>query len=249
MNIFRLAMILTLLILLLYLAGCSSTRNYAPVRSYRQDISSQQRYYTVRKGDTLYAIGFRSGHGYKRLAQWNKIAPPYRLHVGEKLKLFQSKEALKLKNRKQAKIKGIKKTRNSSQKSPVNSTDKKKVLKLSWQWPLEGKVIKYFSASDDKGIDISGKLGQKVSAAAAGKVVYSGSGLVGYGNLLIIKHNSLYLSAYGNNRRLLVKEGQNVKKGQAIAEVGKLGGTRTSLHFEIRKKGKPVNPLNYLPKK
>lgn len=248
MKISRVGTILRLLILAMFLIGCAGTRNYAPVRTYRQDISSKQRYYTVRRGDTLYAIGFRSGHGYKRLAQWNSIVPPYRLHVGQKIRLFMPKQGVKLQSKKQVKNRVIKKTRNSSQKSPANSTDNKKVLKLSWQWPLSGKVIKYFSASDDKGIDIRGKLGQKVLAAAAGKVVYSGNGLVGYGNLLIIKHNSLYLSAYGNNRRLLVKEGQHVSKGQAIAEVGKAGGTQTSLHFEIRKRGKPVNPLNYLPK-
>ncbi|WP_235185839.1 peptidoglycan DD-metalloendopeptidase family protein [Methylomarinum vadi] len=235
--------------LTLLLTGCAGNGNYAPVRNYYRDIPKSQQYYTVKKGDTLYAIGFRSGHGYKRLAKWNKIYPPYRLYVGQKIKLFKPKQKLSTAAKKGTGHRSIKKTRNLSQKSPTFSNDKKKVLKLHWQWPIKGKVLKSFSQTGKKGIDIGGSLGQPVKAAAAGKVVYSGHGLVGYGNLLIIKHNSLYLSAYGNNRRLLVKEGQTVSKGQTIAEVGKAGGSQTSLHFEIRKKGKPVNPVDYLPTK
>ena len=121
------------------------------------------------------------------------------------------------------------------------------MLKLYWQWPIKGKIIKNFFKTNRKGIDISGTTGQKVTAAAAGEIVYSGFGLKGYGHLLIIKHNARYLSAYANNRKLLVKEGQRVKKGQAVAEMGILNGKQIALHFEIRKNGKPVNPLNYLP--
>lgn len=234
--------------ILLLLNGCASS-NYAPVRSYYRDIPKLQKYYLVQKGDTLYAIGFRSGYGYKRLAEWNKLRPPYSLFIGQKLQLFKSKQQVATSVAKQVKKQRIKKARGTSQKSPILSNNKKKVLKFHWQWPIKGKILKNFSQTGNKGIDISGKLGQAVKAAAAGKVVYSGRGLVGYGNLLIIKHNSLYLSAYANNRLVLVKEGQNVRKGQTIAEVGKIRGTQTSLHFEIRKKGKPVNPVNYLPKK
>ncbi|NOQ14473.1 MAG: peptidoglycan DD-metalloendopeptidase family protein, partial [Methyloprofundus sp.] len=104
-------------------------------------------------------------------------------------------------------------------------------------------------ATGNKGIDIAGSIGQKIKAARSGVVVYSGSGLVGYGKLLIIKHNYLYLSAYAHNRRLLVKEGQKVKKGQYVAEMGVGVNAKPSLHFEIRKNGKPVNPLNYLSKR
>jgi len=136
-----------------------------------------------------------------------------------------------------------------SQKKPIISTDNETVLKLNFQWPIKGKVIKNFPQSDDKGIDIAGKLGQAVSAAEAGKVVYSGQGLLGYGNLLIIKHNDLYLSAYANNSQLLVAEGHSVKKGQHIALVGQVGSNQASLHFEIRKNGKPVNPFSLLPEK
>lgn len=118
---------------------------------------------------------------------------------------------------------------------------------VQWVMPASGKVIADFSESDNrKGIDIAGKLGQPVSASAAGKVVYSGSGLRGYGKLVIIKHNSTYLSAYAHNSKLLVKEGQMVAKGQKIAEMGSTDANRVALHFEIRKLGKPVDPAKYL---
>jgi murein DD-endopeptidase MepM/ murein hydrolase activator NlpD len=125
----------------------------------------------------------------------------------------------------------------------------KKMLKLNFGWPIKGRVIKRFSPSHNKGIDIAGKKGQSVHATEAGHVVYGGQGLIGFGKLLIIKHNDVYLSAYANNSGLLVKEGQHVEKGQVIAEVGGVGIKRTSLHFEIRKNGKPVNPVKLLPKK
>jgi lipoprotein NlpD len=118
---------------------------------------------------------------------------------------------------------------------------------VQWVMPARGKVVAGFSESDNrKGIDIAGKLGQPVSASAAGKVVYSGSGLRGYGKLVIIKHNSTYLSAYAHNNKLLVKEGQMVAKGQKIAEMGSTDANRVALHFEIRKLGKPVDPAKYL---
>ena len=120
---------------------------------------------------------------------------------------------------------------------------------MHWQWPVKGKILKNFYQTGKKGIDILGKYGQSVRSAALGKVVYSGDGLIGYGNLVIIKHNDLYLSAYANNRRLLVNEGQQVKKGQEIAEIGRAKDKTSTLHFEIRKNGKPVNPVNFLPKK
>lgn len=123
------------------------------------------------------------------------------------------------------------------------------MLELSFGWPIKGRVLKRFSPPRNKGIDIAGKQGQSIKATEAGKVVYGGQGLIGFGKLLIIKHNSEYLSAYANNSRLLVNEGQHVQKGQAVAEVGNVGIKRTSLHFEIRKNGKPLNPLKLLPKK
>ena len=237
------------ILLIMLISGCASTENYAPVRPHQRDLVNGEKYYVVKQGDTLYSIGFRSGHGYQRLSWWNKISKPYKLQVGQKIKLFKPKQKLsKVAKVRPRKKKTIKK-RNASQKTSTISNNNKKVLKLYWQWPMKGRILKTFYQTGKKGIDISGKLGQKVRAAAAGKVVYSGSGLIGYGNLLIIKHNYLYLTAYANNRKLLVKEGQAVKKGQVIAEVGKVGSKKASLHFEIRKNGRPVNPSRYLPKK
>jgi lipoprotein NlpD len=116
-----------------------------------------------------------------------------------------------------------------------------------WLWPAEGKVITSFTEGNGKGIDIAGKAGDPVIAAAAGKVVYAGSGLRGYGKLVIIKHDDSFLSAYAHNRQLLVNEGQTVSKGQKIAELGNTDADRYKLHFELRRQGKPVDPLKYLP--
>jgi lipoprotein NlpD len=120
-----------------------------------------------------------------------------------------------------------------------------------WAWPAGGTVIGRFSSNGslNKGIDIAGELAQPVLAASDGAVVYAGSGLRGYGELVIIKHSDTYVSAYGHNRRLLVQEGQQVKAGQTIAEMGSTGTDRVKLHFEIRRQGKPVDPLQYLPKR
>jgi len=121
--------------------------------------------------------------------------------------------------------------------------------RLKWIWPVKGKIIQRYSpGSGKKGIDISAPRGTLIKSAEAGKVVYSGQGLVGYGRLVIIKHNDTYLSAYAHNQQLLVNEGQLVKKGQSIARLGRSGTNRYKLHFEIRKNGKPVNPISYLPR-
>ncbi|MGJ0486419.1 MAG: murein hydrolase activator EnvC family protein [Methylomicrobium sp.] len=129
------------------------------------------------------------------------------------------------------------------------SGSEKDIPRLSFGWPLAGNILKNYAQTGKKGIKIAGKKGQAVRAAEGGKVVYSGQGLIGYGNLLIIKHNDQYLTAYANNNALLAKEGDVVKKGQEIATVGVVGASRRAmLHFEIRKRGKSVNPLAILPK-
>lgn len=223
-----------ILIILMMVAGCTSFQTVSPKK---RDLSSSS-YYTVKKGDNLSTVGFRSGHGYKQLARWNKIPPPYTIYPGQKLKLFSGNRSKK-----------SPKNKKNKKKSLNNSTVNNRNLKLYWSWPVKGKLLRNFYATGNKGIDIAGSVGQKIKAARSGVVVYSGSGLAGYGKLLIIKHNYLYLSAYAHNRRLLVKEGQKVKKGQYIAEMGVGANAKPSLHFEIRKNGKPVNPLNYLSKK
>ena len=120
---------------------------------------------------------------------------------------------------------------------------------INWIWPASGKMIGTFSEAGNKGVDIAGKAGDPVVASAEGKVVYSGEGLRGYGKLVIIKHNPTYLSAYAHNQTILVKEGQSVSKGQKIAEMGSSGTDKVKLHFEVRRQGKPVDPLKYLPQR
>ncbi len=128
---------------------------------------------------------------------------------------------------------------------PISNTD------ISWRWPAEGALVASFVGGDQtrQGINIAGKSGDPVRATADGEVVYSGNGLIGYGELIIVKHNSTLLSAYGHNRRRLVQEGDKVKAGQQIAEMGSSSATRDMLHFEIRKNGKPVDPLGFLPRR
>lgn len=120
---------------------------------------------------------------------------------------------------------------------------------LSWSWPSTGKMITPFSEAGNKGLDFAGKAGDPVLAAGDGKVVYAGAGLRGYGELVIVKHNGTFLSAYAHNRKILVKEGQVVTRGQKIAEMGNTDTDTVKLHFEIRKQGKPIDPIQYLPKK
>ena len=118
---------------------------------------------------------------------------------------------------------------------------------VAWMWPATGRILAGFSEATNKGVDIVGKIGDPVVASASGRVVYSGTGLRGYGKLIIIKHNQTYLSAYAHNSNLLVKEGQNVVRGQKIGEIGDTDSSQAKLHFEIRRLGKPVDPLKYLP--
>jgi len=136
----------------------------------------------------------------------------------------------------------------SLQKSGKGAVKDGNVPVKRWYWPAKGKVITSFSQSGSKGINIAGKLGQPILAAYNGRVVYSGSGLIGYGQLIIVKHNKRYLSAYAHNNKIIVKEGDTVTGGQRIAEMGRSGSNRTMLHFEIRRDGKPIDPVRYLPK-
>ena len=171
----------------------------------------------------------------KELAAWNRISEPYVIYPGQKLRLNSSAVAQK----------SSRYTKES--KSTANKSPPKNVKPVGqWGWPLSGKVIEEFS-SKNNGINIVAKEGSEVKAAASGKVVYAGDALRGYGNLIIIKHNSSIFSAYAHNKKLLVKEEDTIAIGQPIALLGSTEADRVMLHFEIRKDGNPVNPRKYLP--
>ncbi|MEA3411758.1 MAG: peptidoglycan DD-metalloendopeptidase family protein [Pseudomonadota bacterium] len=221
-------------ILVLFIAACSGN----PPKGATSGT------YTVRKGDTLYAIARRYQVNYKHLAGWNGIRPPYTIYRGQKLRLSPSKSGKSSKS-------ASRKSSTTGTRTASRKPDTSREPPINWHWPASGQVVSRYSATgtNKKGIDIAGAQGRPVSAASSGKVVYSGSGLLGYGKLIIIKHNEIYLSAYAHNRKLLVRDGTQVTGGQKIAEMGSTGTNSPKLHFEIRRYGKPVDPLQYLPRR
>lgn len=249
----RLLKVFKILNILLLLTACAGSYQGAPVSERGNPASTKLTHHVVTKGDTLFSIAWRYGQDYKALARSNGIARPYTIYPGQVIHLkgsrtsspAQTKTASAKPKAETSRSKSATKIRPQSQKPLLNAAP------LKWRWPAKGKVIATFSSRNplNKGVDIAGKLGESVVAAGSGVVVYAGSGLRGYGNLLIIKHSESFLSAYAHNRRLLVREGQSVKAGQKIAEMGSSGTDRNKLHFEIRKEGKPVNPMGYLPRR
>ncbi|GJM04748.1 MAG: lipoprotein [marine bacterium B5-7] len=228
-------------------------------------IQNKPGYHIVGQGDTLYSIAWRYNYDYKSVASWNQINTPYTIYPGQLIRL---KPVLKKNAATKKPSVIVKKTPSDAPSKPVTKPIPKKAIKepnvvaqknklktalpsgpIKWSWPTTGKLVSSNSPTSKKGIDISGKSGQLIKAAAAGDVVYSGSGLLGYGKLIIIKHNETYLSAYAYNSKLLVKEGDRVNAGQQISEMGQDHTGRNVLHFEIRKNGKPVTPSKHLPKK
>lgn len=218
--------------------------------------------YRVKRGDTLYSIAWRYGLDYRELARVNNIDQSFRINAGQKLRLKGSSKVsqrasqnVPVQSAKPPPKKIIKADSQDKEVKPVETevsqTASVKSKDLVWKWPTQGRIISYYSSKGavNKGINLEGKIGEPVYAAASGKVVYAGSGLLGYGNLIIINHNQEYLSAYAHNSNIFVKENENVNVGEKVAEIGNSGATRTMLHFEIRKDGKPVNPLRYLPKR
>lgn len=250
----RLAALGSLLALTACQSGYQTTKNAKAATAPKSTVSDKQSggTYTVKPGDTLYGISFRAGLNYRDVAVWNGIEEPYTIRSGQKLRLSPAKPAA-----------GDRKPGPSSNAKPalgkpvvVTAPAKPRndpapaVSNIPWQWPAKGELLGRFVADDktSQGINIAGKSGQKVVSAADGVVVYSGAGLIGYGELLIIKHSSEWISAYAHNDRRLVAEGIKVKAGQHIADMGRTGADRDMLHFEIRRNGKPVDPLLYLPK-
>ena len=249
------------LLLACCLIACSSGYR-APVedRNASPKASAPGVYY-VTGGDTLYSISWRYGLDFRSVARANSIASPYTIFPGQKLYLKSKAPAKKSTSTAKSSQNKATSSKNAAYKPPASAPTPKPLAvskqtttatssgaKVSkWRWPTKGKVTRGYSSTVHKGIDISGKRGDSVNAVAAGRVVYAGTGIVGYGELIIVKHNDVYLSAYGHNYRLLVDEGAQVAAGQKIAEKGSSGTDSVKLHFEIRKEGKPVDPQKLLP--
>lgn len=258
----------TLLAVVAMLGGCASKGAPTGHRQYNKPkppIKKSVGSYRVRKGDSLYSIAWRAGLDYQTVARWNGLRSPYTIYPGQLIRLSPPKKAKKshatsgktpkkttsappAKSNKGTVNRG--KKQQPSQPARMKKPPSKATGKLHWLWPTKGRILSQYSSahSSRSGIRIGGRRGQRVVAAEAGEVVYVGSGLIGYGQLIIIKHNNKYLSAYGHNGKLLVKEGDTVKKGQHISDMGVTNQGKALLYFEVRRYGKPVNPLPYLPR-
>ncbi len=217
-------------------------------------------YYAVRSGDTLTKIALEHGQAWRDIARWNGLDNPNLIEVDQVLRVVPP--SMDASNRAAAAKPAATPTTNPSSNPATNAVSNPSVNatpaaaplnaatnddNLVFAWPHPGQVLSGFDETKNKGLDFAGKAGDPVLAAADGKVVYAGSGLRGYGNLVILKHNNTYLTAYAHNQTLLVKEDQTVQKGQRIAEMGSSDADRVKLHFEIRKQGKPVDPAKLLP--
>jgi lipoprotein NlpD len=227
-------------------------------------------YYTVKPGETLIRIGLENGQSHKDIARWNALENANKIEVGQVLRVVPpvgeavvvtkpvtsgSVTAMPIAPVVIAGAPLPAKAASAPATGVVAPPAKALVSapggdeELGWIWPGKGAVVAEFDEAKNKGVDIAGSAGDAVIAAADGKVVYAGAGLRGYGNLIILKHNNTYLTAYAHNQSLLVKEDQSVKRGQKIAEMGNSDADRVKLHFEVRRQGKPVDPLKYLPAK
>lgn len=215
-------------------------------------------YYAVRPGDTLRRIGAETGQSWQNIVRWNNLENPDRIEVGQVLRVIppsatadSSGAVTRPVTPPAVVVPGSNGTTAAAPSSPVPAPARPAASggdeDVGWIWPSSGTLIAGFDEAKNKGLDIGGKAGDSVLAAADGRVVYAGAGLRGYGNLIILKHNNTYLTAYAHNQTLLVKEDQSVQRGQKIAEMGSSDADRVKLHFEIRRQGKPVDPSRYLP--
>ena len=273
----RFACQLFVCLICLQLLACSSRTAPAPVTSLtsgktttKQKIKIKGNSYKVKKGETLYSIAFRSNKDFRDLARINGIKDPYTIFPGQILHLNQAtkttKKPKKYTSKSSKSTKNIQKN-NKSLKKPLDPKKQQEYVenqgslkkqqkvnkntgKLRWYWPAKGQVARKFSGKENgyKGILIKNKLGTNVLAAADGIVVYAGSALRGYGNLIIVKHNDDYLTAYAHNQKILVKEKQKVTARQKIASMGNSEAKSVGLRFEVRFRGKSVDPLRYLPR-
>jgi lipoprotein NlpD len=215
-------------------------------------------YYTVKPGDTLIRIGLDNGQNWRDIVRWNALDNPNQIEVGQTLRVVPpvagTVPVAKAEPDTVIRPVGtrpVETTKTTAVSPPATSTEPRVAAAddIALAWPSGGSVVAGFDEAKNKGVDIAGKLGDPVTAAADGRVVYAGSGLRGYGNLVILKHNDTFLTAYAHNQTLLVKEDQSVRKGQKIAEMGQSDADRVKLHFEVRRQGKPVDPIKYLPAK
>jgi lipoprotein NlpD len=223
-------------------------------------------YYTVRPQDTLVRIALDNGQNWKDLARWNGLENPNLIEVGQVLRVVppgadpsqpstRPVTAAKVETRPLDSKASDASTTQPAASAPTAAATSAATSSATalgdeavvWMWPASGSVTSGFDEAKSKGLSIAGKAGDSVVAAGDGRVVYAGSGLRGYGNLVIIKHNSTYLTAYAHNQTLLVKEDQVVRRGQKIAEMGSTDAESVNLHFEIRRQGKPIDPAKLLP--
>ena len=251
-------------LLVAMLAGCSSMSR-APVDDGKSSSASPYpplpkdctQTWTVRKGDTLIGIALNTGSDYRDIATMNQLADINKIQLDRTLCVRRSAQKAKKPAADTAQStrveQPIKETSKATAVKPVEdmpstsaATNAAMADGVKFAWPAKGKVIAGFNESSNKGINIAGKMGEPVDAAAEGKVVYAGSGLRGYGNLVIIKHDGNYLTAYAHNSKILVKEGETVKRGQRIADMGDSDADTAMLHFEVRRQGKPVDPMKFL---
>lgn len=238
------------------LTGCAGQPTLAPVDHAGKAVPDS---YVVVRGDTLYGIAWRYGLDFDDIVSWNQLSNPDLIFPGQQLRLKSSATSRvassSVTNRdagrtaRSASAATLPEPPVSDKPMPVPQVGDRKVGNLSWQWPTDGEVVRGFAPDipGRKGIQIAGGLGETISAASEGQVVYSGSGLPGYGRLIIVKHSDALLSAYGYLGKIFVQEGERVQLGQPIAEMGTSSESQPLLHFEIRQDGKPVNPLRFLP--
>jgi lipoprotein NlpD len=218
-------------------------------------------YYSVKPGDTLLRIALDHGQSAKDIARWSSVENPNRIEVGQVLRITPpvatsaptAAVSKPVPSPSVAPVAGnaAKPLPGASASAPAGAPTASPAAAadddLNWIWPAKGAVLAGFDEAKNKGLDIGGAAGDAVLAAADGRVVYVGAGLRGYGNLIILKHNNTYLTAYAHNQTLLIKEDQSVRQGQKIAEMGSSDSDRVKLHFEVRRQGKPVDPAKYLP--